>query len=97
MRVDARVKPYDGPYFVFDVPSCQMIKRAIWVDTDSAQVGVGTGEFLLFAERISVKQAKKIELVGRTFLVDPHEDAGEQEETLAWLPVPAPAREVEHG
>lgn len=78
MRVDARVRNFSGPYWVYDVPAASMRRQIIWVDTDSAEFGFhpngsrpnASGEW-----PIQVERRKKIELVGRTFLLDPIEDS----------------------
>lgn len=98
MRVDARDPGFQAPYFVFDVPRCVQLKYVVWVDTDLAQYAAHKENpsmpEMLSGDYFEVKQAKKIELVGRTFFIDPHEDpdAEDAETTPAMLD-----REVEHG
>lgn len=78
MKLDAREQSFSGPYWVYDVPAACMRQRVIWVDTGVAEIGFypeGCRPDSFGDMPIQVERRKKIDLVGRTFLLDPIEDS----------------------
>lgn len=95
MRLDARSPNYPGgSWFVYDVPACRMVKQVVWIDTDTAQFGFHPEPSRVIGGdwELKVEQRKKIELVGRTFLLDPLED-GDGLEAVTMTPHPVPTTE----
>lgn len=91
MRLDARDPGFSGIWWVYDVPACRVVKQVIWIDTDTAQLGLYPEPCWVIDDyrEIKVEQRKKIELVGRTFLLDPLDDAdGLESVTVISHPVP---------
>lgn len=92
MRLDARSPGFRGVWWVYDVPACKIVKNVVWIDTDLAQLGFYPEPFRILRGEIAmqVEQRKKIELAGRTFLLDPIEDGiGSHEETTLDLKTPS--------
>lgn len=91
MRLDARAPGFHDVWHVYDVPACRLVKNVVWIDTDTAQLGFHPEPHRVIGGylEIKVEQRKKIELVGRTFLLDPLEDGeGLDAVTVTSSPVP---------
>jgi hypothetical protein len=73
-----RYTAYNGysTYEVWDCQACRALRRIQWVETDTARYGEYSDADM---RDVITVQRKRIELVGRVFMVDPIEDEPEKE------------------